>query len=422
MIEQRYESAKEIYKKIGVNTDKAIKELGKITISMHCWQGDDVSGFESNDKLTGGIQATGTYPFKARTPTELMEDIDEALSLIPGKHRLNLHASYAFFEDGFVDRDKLEPKHFKKWVEFAKERGIGLDFNPTYFSHPKSLEGTLSANNEKIRKFWVDHGKACLRISEYFAKNLGTTTLMNIWIPDGCKNIPADRYGPRERLMKSLNEILSIDYDKNLVNVSVESKVFGIGLESYTVGSHEFYMNYAAKNDILCLLDNGHFHPTEKVSDKISSMLQFFDKVALHITRHVRWDSDHVVILDDEIKEIAKEIIRNDYNRTIIGLDFFDASINRVAAWVIGMRNMQKALLIALLSPNEYLTKLQEEGRLTELLMLQEELKMYPFSDVWDYFCELNGVESKIDWFKEIRQYEDKIRYREDYKDKNVRL
>jgi L-rhamnose isomerase len=410
MIKQRYDSAKEIFKRIGVDTDKAIRDLENIAISMHCWQGDDVSGFESSDTLTGGIQATGTYPLKARNPEELMTDIDKALTLIPGKHRINLHANYAIFDGEFVDRDKLEPKHFAKWVNFAKNRGLGIDFNPTFFSHPKSSEGTLSSSNEEIRKFWVDHCKACLRISEYFARELGTTTLMNIWIPDGYKDTPADRTGPRERLKKSLDEILRIDYDRKLVNVSVESKVFGIGVESYTVGSHEFYMNYAAKNNILCLLDNGHFHPTERVSDKISSMLMFFDKVALHVTRSVRWDSDHVVTLDDEIKEIANEIIRNDYNRTIIGLDFFDASINRIAAWVIGMRNMQNALLIALLSPHMQLTALQEQGRLTELLMLQEELKMYPVSDVWNYFCALKGIEPMQGWFEEIKKYEEDIK------------
>jgi len=407
---ERYLSAKEIYAKIGVDTDEAIKKLSRIPISMHCWQGDDVSGFENAGALSGGIQATGNYPGKARNPEELMMDIDKALSLIPGKHKINLHASYAIMEDGeFADRDQLQPKHFTKWVAFAKERGLGIDFNPTFFSHSKAADATLSSEDEEIRKFWIEHGKCCIRISEYFASELGVPCCMNIWIPDGFKDIPADRTSPRERLKDSLDQILSLPYDKSKVYVAVESKVFGIGLESYTVGSHEFYMNYAAKNNLLCLLDNGHYHPTESVADKISSMLIFFDKVALHVTRPVRWDSDHVVILDDETKEIAKEIIRNGSDRVLLALDFFDASINRIAAWVIGMRNMQKALLNALLQPNEKLARLQKERNFTELLMLQEELKLYPVGDVWNYFCELNQVPQKEDWFKEIQAYEQQV-------------
>lgn len=407
-IKERYLDAKERYATLGVDTDAAIETLKNIPISMHCWQGDDVLGFEGASSLTGGIQATGNYPGRARTPEELMADIDKALNLIPGKHRINLHASYAIFEDGeTVDRDKLEPKHFKKWVEFAKERGLGLDFNPTYFSHPLASEFTLSSPDETIRKFWIDHGKACIKIAEYFADELGTPSLVNIWIPDGFKDIPADRMAPRARLKDSLDQILSVDYDKEKVYVAVESKVFGIGMESYTVGSHEFYMNYAAQKGILCLLDNGHYHPTEVVSDKISSMLLFYDKLALHVTRPVRWDSDHVVIYDDETKEIAKEIVRNDaIDRVIIGLDFFDASINRISAWVVGMRSMQKALLYALLSPNKKLAQLQHEGRMTEVMMQQEELKFYPFGDVWNYFCEVNDVPAKEDWFKAVQDYE----------------
>lgn len=407
-IKERYLDAKERYAALGVDTDAAIETLKNIPISMHCWQGDDVLGFEGASSLTGGIQATGNYPGRARTPEELMADIDQALSLIPGKHRINLHASYAIFEDGEkVDRDKLEPKHFKKWVEFAKERGLGLDFNPTYFSHPLASEITLSSPDETIRKFWIDHGKACIKIAEYFATELGTPSLVNIWIPDGFKDIPADRMAPRARLKDSLDQILSVDYDKAKVYVAVESKVFGIGMESYTVGSHEFYMNYAAQKGILCLLDNGHYHPTEVVSDKISSMLLFYDKLALHVTRPVRWDSDHVVIYDDETKEIAKEIVRNDaIDRVIIGLDFFDASINRISAWVVGMRSMQKALLYALLSPNKKLAQLQHEGRMTEVMMQQEEMKFYPFGDVWNYFCEVNNVPAKEDWFKAVQDYE----------------
>lgn len=406
---ERYESAKEMYKAIGVDTDEALKVLQNISISMHCWQGDDVSGFEGEKELSGGIQATGNYPGKARNPEELMADIDKTLSLIPGVHRINLHASYAIFEDGFVDRDKLEPKHFKKWVEFAKERNLGLDFNPTYFSHPLADNGTLSCENEEVRKFWIDHGKACLRIAEYFATELEKPCLVNIWIPDGFKDIPADRLAPRARLKDSLDQILSIPYDKKKVDVAVESKVFGVGLESYTVGSHEFYMNYAAKNNILCLLDNGHYHPTEMVSDKISSMLLFADKVALHVTRPVRWDSDHVVLLDDETKEIAKEIIKNGPEKVLLALDFFDASINRIAAWVTGMRNMQKALLNALLLPNKKLAQLQEERKLTELMVLQEEYKLYPVGDVWNYFCEKNQVPQKEDWLDVVKAYENDV-------------
>jgi L-rhamnose isomerase len=408
---QRYESAKEIYNNIGVDTDLALEQLKKVAISMHCWQGDDVAGFEGTKELSGGIQATGNYMGKARNPQELMADMDEVFKLIPGKHRINLHANYAIFEPGEeVDRDQLEPKHFAKWVEFAKERGLGIDFNPTYFSHPKADGLTLSHPDDEIRTFWINHGKACLRISEYFAKELGTPCLMNIWIPDGFKDIPADRLSPRARLKDSLDQILSIGYDKTVVHVAVESKVFGIGVEACTVGSHEFYMNYAAKNDILCLLDNGHYHPTEVVSDKIPSMLLFSDKLALHVTRPIRWDSDHVVIFDDELKEIAKEIVRCDaLDRVLIGLDFFDASINRISAWVVGMRNMQKALLYAMLTPNAKLATMQNEKNYTELMMFQEELKLYPFGDVWNYFCETNNVPQKEDWFAVVKEYEKNV-------------
>ena len=336
-----------------------------------------------------------------------MADMDKALSLIPGKHRINLHASYAVFEKGQkVDRDRIEPKHFEKWVEFARERGMGIDFNPTCFSHPKAACGTLSSENPEIRKFWIDHCIACLRISEYIAAELGKPVTMNIWIPDGFKDIPGDRTAPRARLKDSLDQILASGYDRDRVYVAVESKVFGIGMESCTVGSHEFYMNYAAKNDILCLLDNGHYHPTEVVSDKISSMLLFFDKVALHVTRSVRWDSDHVVLFDDETREIAKEIVRNGADRVLLALDFFDASINRIFAWVTGMRNMQKALLFALLQPGGELAKLQEERNFTKLMMVMEELKCYPFGDVWDYFCEQNGVPVREAWFDKVTEYE----------------
>lgn len=406
-VKERYEAAKEIYRAVGVDTDAALEALKNIPVSMHCWQGDDVIGFDGAGALSGGFQATGNYPGRARTPEELMADMDEALSLIPGTHRINLHASYAVFEEGeWADRDKLEPKHFAKWVEFAKERGLGIDFNPTLFSHAKAENATLSSEVLEIRKFWIDHVKACIRISEYFAKELGTPCTMNIWIPDGFKDIPADRTAPRARLKDSLDQILSIDYDKSSVFVAVESKVFGIGMESCTVGSHEFYMNYASKNDILCLLDSGHYHPTEVVSDKISSMLLFFDKVALHVTRPVRWDSDHVVLFDDETRAIAGEIIRGGADRVLLALDFFDASINRISAWVVGMRNMQKALLNALLLPNARMAELQNNRQFTELMMLSEEMKTYPLGDVWDYFCEQNGAPVKEAWFEEVKRYE----------------
>lgn len=409
-VAQRYEEAKKMYQAAGVDTDAAIKELQDISISMHCWQGDDVAGFEGVDELSGGIQVTGNYPGKARNPEELMADIDKALGLVPGLHRINLHASYAIFEQGEqVDRDKLEPKHFAKWVEFAKKRGLALDFNPTFFSHPKAENATLSSEDEEIRQFWINHGKCCLKIAEYFATELGSASTVNIWIPDGFKEIPVDRKAPRARLKDSLDQILAMSYDKSKVNVAVESKVFGIGMESYTVGSHEFYMNYAAKNDILCLIDNGHYHPTENVADKLSAMLLFSDKLALHVSRPVRWDSDHVVLLDDTLKDIANEIIRNGSEKVIIALDFFDASINRIAAWVIGMRNMQKALLNAMLMPNEKLAKLQEERRFTELMMLQEEFKTYPMGDVYDYFCEINKAPVKEQWYATVAEYEKKV-------------
>lgn len=408
--EQRYESAKEIYKKLGVDTDSAMEILKTIPISMHCWQGDDVQGFDHEGPLSGGIQATGNYPGKARTPEELMNDMEKALSLIPGTHKINIHANYAVFDGEFADRDKLEPKHFEKWVQFAKKLGVGIDFNPTFFSHEKATDFTLSSPDEEIRKFWIEHGKACIRISEYFATELGIPCVMNIWIPDGYKDVPADRLSPRARFKDSLDQILSIDYDKTKVYVCLESKVFGIGMESYTVGSSEFCIGYAANNGILSLMDNGHYHPTEMVSDKIPSMLLFNEKIALHVTRPVRWDSDHVVLFDDETKEIAKEIVRNKaIDRVFLALDFFDASINRISAWVVGMRNMQKALLYALLCPDETLNQLQMKGNYTELMVLQEELKFYPFADVWNYFCKQNAVPEREDWFSEIKKYETEV-------------
>ncbi|MBS5111467.1 MAG: L-rhamnose isomerase [Coprobacillus cateniformis] len=411
IISQRFLEAKEIYQDMGIDVEQAINQLQNFPVSMHCWQGDDVVGFDGAGALSGGIQTTGNYPGKARTPQELMDDIDEALKLIPGKKRINLHASYAIFEDGEkVDRDALEPKHFQKWVEFAKERGLGLDFNPTIFSHPKAEGLTLSSPNKDIRDFWIRHCQACIRISEYFASELGSPCLMNIWIPDGLKDIPGDRLTPRKRFKESLDEILSIDYDKEKVLVCLESKVFGIGMESYTVGSSEFTINYAKIRDILPLMDNGHYHPTEVVSDKLSAMLLFNEKVALHVTRPVRWDSDHVVLFDDETKEIAKEIVRNDaMERVLLGLDFFDASINRIAAWVVGMRNMQKAMLFALLQPYDELRTLQDAGDFTKIMLIQEELKTYPFSDIWDEYCQRNQVPVREKWYQDVKKYEEDV-------------
>lgn len=405
-----YEHAKETYAKIGIDTEEVLKKLAELPISLHCWQGDDVVGFENTGSLSGGIMATGNYPGKAGTPQELMADIEEVLSLLPGKYKINLHAIYAI-TDGTVDRDKLEPKHFEKWVEFAKKNGLGLDINPTLFSHPLAANSlTLSNPDEKIRRFWIDHCKAMRKIGAYFGKELGITCMNNIWIPDGYKEIPADRLGPRQRLKESLDEIFSEKYDKKYLIDTVESKVFGIGLEAYTVGSHEFYLNYAAKNDCLCLLDNGHYHPTEMVSDKIPSMLLFADKLALHVTRPMRWDSDHVVIFDDELKEIAKEIVRCDaLDKVMIGLDYFDASINRIAAWVVGARNMRKALLFAMLLPHSELKKYQDSGNFTKMLAMSEEYKFYPYNEVWNEFCRRENVPQGEKWLEETDRYEKEV-------------
>ncbi|MBE6550291.1 MAG: L-rhamnose isomerase [Ruminococcaceae bacterium] len=408
---QEYALAKAKYESIGIDTDAVIENLKKVPVSMHCWQGDDVGGFDFDGALSGGIQTTGNYPGKARTPDELMADIDKVLSLDGGAHKLNLHACYAIFEKGeYADRDAIEPKHFAKWVEFAKERGMGIDFNPTFFSHPKANGLTLSSPDEEIRKFWVRHGQACLRIAEYFANETGIPCVMNIWIPDGYKDIPADRYSPRARFAKSLDEILDIGYDREKVLVCLESKVFGIGLESYTVGSAEFGLGYVLSRGIVPLMDNGHYHPTEVVSDKISSMLLFSKKLALHVTRSVRWDSDHVIRLDDETKEIAKEIVASGRIDDIaIALDYFDASINRVAAWTIGLRNFRKALLIAMLTPHEQLKALQNEGNYTELMMRDEELKSYPWGAVWNEYCERCGVAVGESFYDDIVKYEKEV-------------
>ena len=411
----RYESAKAIYASYGVDTEKVIETLKNVPVSMHCWQGDDVIGFDHDGPLTGGIQTTGNYPGKARTPEELLADMDKAMSLVPGKKKINVHACYAIFEKGeFADRDALEPKHFKKWVEFAKAHGMGIDFNPTFFSHPKVKDGlTLSSPDEETRRFWINHGKACIRISEYFAKETGIPCVMNIWTGDGYKDIPADRMGPRMRYKASIEEILSEPYDFNLVKPCVESKVFGIGVESFTAGSAEFTLSFAAEHKDKCLplMDNGHYHPTEVVSDKIPALLCFFPEIALHITRGVRWDSDHVLLFDDETREIAKEIVRNDaLDRVYMALDYFDASINRISAWAVGLRSWQKALLYAMLSPNAALKALQDENKLTELMMLQEEVKTLPFGDVWAESCERRGVAGDKSWVEEGRNSEADVR------------
>ena len=409
---KNYETAKVDYAKYGIDTEKAMNILKDVPISIHCWQGDDVVGFDSKEALSGGIQTTGNYPGKATTPEELMADMDKVFSLVPGKKKLNLHACYAIFENGeYANRDALEPKHFAKWVKFAKERNMGIDFNPTFFSHPKVKDNlTLSSPDEETRKFWVEHGKACLKISEYFANETGIPCVMNIWIPDGFKEIPADRLGPRARFKKSLDEILSVPYDKTKVYITLESKVFGIGLENYTVGSAEFCLSYSTKAGITPLMDNGHYHPTEVVSDKISSLLLFNEKIALHVTRPVRWDSDHVVLFDDETKEIAKEIVRNDaLDRVFIALDYFDASVNRVAAWTVGARNMQKALLNALLLPSEKLAAYQDKANYTKMLAMSEEFKTFPFGDIWDEYCEREGVPVGPDWIRDVEIYEAEV-------------
>ena len=407
----RYESAKAIYAACGVDTEEAIRTLKEIPISVHCWQGDDVIGFDGANSLSGGIQTTGNYLGKARTPDELLQDIEKAFSMMPGKKRLNVHACYAFLgaDKGHVDRDAYTYKYFKPWVDFAKKLGLdGVDFNPTFFAHPKMKNGlSLSSPDEDTRKFWVEHGKRSLEIAAEMGRAFGKPCLVNIWIPDGFKDVPADRLGPRLRLKKSLDEMLA-SYDKKWVIPAVESKVFGIGVESYTVGNNEFYQNYAATKGICCLLDNGHYHPTEVVSDKIPSLLAFYDAVALHVTRPVRWDSDHVVLFEDELKEIAKEIIRNDATDKVkIGLDYFDASINRISAWVTGERSMEKALLYALLTPNATLKKLQDAGNFTELMVMQEKVKMLPLGDVWEEYLAREGM--KEDYYSDVLDYEKNV-------------
>ncbi|MCL1996784.1 MAG: L-rhamnose isomerase [Defluviitaleaceae bacterium] len=402
-----YEFAKEMYSKVGVNTDTALDSLGKIKISIHCWQGDDVAGFlNKSDQLTGGIQVTGNYPGAAKTADQLRADISKALSLIPGNHKLNLHSIYADTTEN-IDLDLMEPKHFESWLNFAKEKNLGLDFNPTFFSHPKASDGfTLSSANKDIRAFWIEHGKRSRKIAEHFGRELGQTAINNIWIPDGFKDKPVDRLSPRERLCNSLGEILKEKYEN--MEDALESKLFGIGAESYTVGSHEFYAGYAVKNNTYLCLDSGHFHPTEMVSDKLSAVSLFVKGILLHVSRPVRWDSDHVVILDDELQEIANELIYNNLlTKTAIGLDFFDASINRVAAWVVGVRSTLKALLKAMLMPHTSLRKAEQEGDYTTRLALAEEMKTYPFGIVWDYYCHINNIPK--DWLAEVKDYECRV-------------
>ena len=401
-----YTLAKERYAALGVDTEGVLNTLKDVTVSVHCWQGDDVVGFDAKEALSGGIQTTGNYPGKATTPEQLMADFDEVLRLTPGKKKLNLHASYAIFEDGeFADRDAIQPKHFSRWVAFAKERGLGIDFNPTFFSHSMVKDGlTLSSPDEAIRKFWVEHGKRCMAIAEYFAEETGKPCVINFWIPDGYKDYPADRLSPRRRYAQSMDEILSVPYDKTKVFPCIESKVFGIGLEAYTVGSAEFCTNYVNTRHITPLMDNGHYHPTELVSDKISSMLLFNDRLALHITRPMRWDSDHVVLFDDETREMMKEIVRADaLGRVFLATDYFDASINRISAWVTGLHSVQKALLYALLEPKS-LKKLQDENNFTELMVRQEELKTMPFGAVWEEYLGRENIPQ--DYFAEIKRYE----------------
>jgi L-rhamnose isomerase len=408
-VEKSFNLAKERYAAIGVDVEAVLKNLAKVPVSLHCWQGDDVGGFENyGGALTGGIMATGNYPGKARTPEELRADAAKALSLIPGTHRFNLHAFYGEFAGKKVDRNEIEPKHFKNWIDWAKSLGIGLDFNPTCFSHPKSADGfTLSSADKGIRQFWIEHCQASREVGAAMGKALGTPTVTNVWIPDGMKDTPADRRGPRERLAKALDEVFKKPLNPKHHLDAIEGKLFGIGCESYTVGMHEFYLGYAVKNQKLVCLDAGHYHPTENMSDKISSVLCFVPEILLHVSRGVRWDSDHVVILDDALQAIAQELVRGDYlGRTHIGLDYFDASINRVAAWTIGARNMLRSLCIAMLDPIDKFKKLELAGDYTSRLALMEESKSLPFSAVWDYHCLKMGAPIGEEWLAQVKQYE----------------
>ena len=407
-VEERYQDAKARYAEIGVDTDAVLKKLQDVKISMHCWQGDDVKGFLNPDgELTGGIMATGDYPGAAHTPEQLRQDIEKAFSLIPGKHKLNLHAIYLDTDEP-VDLNEIEPKHFEKWVKWANEQGVGLDFNPTFFSHPMMKDGmTLAHPDQDVRDFWIEHGKRSRKIAEYLGKETGQTCINNFWMPDGMKDNPIDRYSPRKRMMESLDEIFTEELNEEYTQEAVESKLFGLGAEAYTVGSHEFYMGYGLTRDKLICLDAGHFHPTEVISNKLSSLALFSKGIMLHVSRPVRWDSDHVVIMDDELQEIGKEIVRNDLlAKTNIGLDFFDATINRVAAWVVGTRNTQKALLKAMLEPIEDLKAMELELDYTKRMALTEELKDFPYADVWNYFCEQNDAPVGMEWYEEVMNYE----------------
>jgi L-rhamnose isomerase len=410
-LERSFNVANERYTELGVNVSKALAQLSRIPISLHCWQGDDVGGFEHSDTtLGGGLAVTGNYPGKARTPDELRSDLEQALSLIPGKHRLSLHSSYAETHGKRVERDELQPEHFHRWIDWAKSNGLGLDFNQTFFSHPKAADGfTLAHRDKVIRQFWIDHGIACRKIGAAIGKRIGKTCITNLWIPDGDKDTPADRRSPRERLVESLDAIFKQPISPKLNLDSVEPKLFGIGSESYVVGSHEFYIGYAISRKKLLTLDAGHYHPTETISDKISSVLQFLPQIMLHVSRGVRWDSDHVVTLTDDLLSIAREIVANCYTERVhIGLDYFDASINRVAAWVIGTRNMLRALLVALLEPPG-IKAAENEGDHTARLSLQEESKSLPFGAVWDYYCHSKSVPVGEAWLEEIRLYEKNV-------------
>jgi L-rhamnose isomerase len=409
-IEKSYQLAKEQYAGLGVDTDKVLTQLDNFNISLHCWQTDDVGGFEKPDAVLGGggIQATGNFPGKAKTILQMRADLDKAMSLLPGKQRLNLHAIYGEFGGKLVDRDKIETKHFQGWIDWAKERGMGLDFNCTCFSHPYADDGyTLSSKNPKIRKFWIEHTKRCRDIGAEMGKQLGVPAVHNIWIPDGSKDTPVDRNTLRKLLKKSLDEIFKVEYPKKYLKDAVESKLFGIGSESMVVGSHDFYLGYAIKNNKLITLDNGHFHPTEQVGDKISSILQFVDEILLHLTRGVRWDSDHVVTLNDELLLIAQEIVRaKALKRVNVGLDYFDASLNRIGAYVIGTRSAQMAFMYAMLEPFDTLVQFEEEGNNFERLALLELLKTMPFGAVYDYYCLSNDVPTGQEYINEIMKYE----------------
>jgi L-rhamnose isomerase len=408
-IDQAYALARERYAALGVDTERAMDLLATVPISLHCWQGDDVGGFESEEGLTGGgIQATGNYPGKARTPDELRSDLDMAYQMLPGKHRLNLHAIYGEFGGRRPERTEIGPEHFRGWIEWARANELGMDFNQSFFSHPLANDGfTLSSRDEHVRRYWVEHGKVCRRIGAEIGRSLGTPCVTNLWIPDGYKDLPVDRKAPREILRQSLDEVFAEKLDTAHHLDAVECKLFGIGSESYVVGSHEFYMGYALRNHVLLCLDAGHFHPTETIADKISSVLLYLPEILLHVSRGVRWDSDHVVILSDDLRAIAEEVVRGDYlDRVHIGLDFFDASINRVAAWVIGTRCMIKALLIALLEPTERMRSLEAEGDLTSRIALLEELKTMPYGAVWDYYCQKSDVPVGVEWLAAVKAYE----------------